>query len=92
MFTFTSVQTGNQYTCSGSPNPAYYDVASWQRGQQVFFDSCAMQFPADAPPGDYQVSVGITDASGSYLPATDSSGSPIPNGQIVVGSVTLLAP
>ena len=85
---FTHADTGTTYTCSSSPIAPIYDVAQWTRGEQVSFDVCTMEFPDDAPMGDYHAAVGITDADGQYLPAVSGSGEAAANGLVTVGEVT----
>lgn len=57
-----------RYTCIGSPSEGAIPIAGWQRGQTIYFDGCALDVPADAPPGTYRVVVGMQTADGSWLP------------------------
>lgn len=89
VFTFTHVDSGDEYTCEGTPAPAAYDPAGWLRGQTIYFDVCRMTFPEDAPRGSYAVSVGLQDAAGALLSGVDQNGQPFEAGRIPVGEITL---
>ncbi len=89
VFRFTHNASETSYICSGTPAPQYYTVSLWQRAQEVFFDSCSMRFPADAPTGNYRVAVGMTDVDGNLLPAVDGAGQPSADGWLAVGEVTV---
>ena len=85
IFLFTHEETGEQYPCAASDNPA----TSWVLGEYKFFDRCPMIFPPEATPGDYAVSVVMVNAVGERLPATDAAGEPVPENVVLVGTVTL---
>ncbi len=76
VFRLTYAETGQVYTCAGSPSEAQMPVQSWARGTTAYFDQCQMQFPADAPAGRYIVGVGMETADGRLLPAVQPDGTP----------------
>jgi hypothetical protein len=90
-FTFTHLDTGMTYTCDGSPAPEYYDITRYVRGEEIFFDSCSITFPTDAPLGSYRVSIAAIAANGSLLPAVNDDGQPAVDGILPVGEVTLIS-
>jgi hypothetical protein len=85
---FTHEQSGVEYTCSGSPSDAMKPLASWQRGEYIYFDYCEMQFPPDAPLGEYRVAVQIENRDGRTMPGVDAAGAPAE--RISVGAFTLV--
>jgi hypothetical protein len=57
---------------------------SWTSGQ-VVIDEIALPLSADAPPGAYRISVGLYNPlTGERLPAYDTTGTELPNRQIVL--------
>ncbi len=76
VFRLTHAETGQVYTCTGSPSEAQIPVQSWARGTTVYFDQCQMQFPADAPVGRYDVAVSMETEDGALLPAVPPDGTP----------------
>jgi hypothetical protein len=89
-FSFTHAESGTTYTCDSSTAPVFYDMTRYVRGEEVYFDSCAMHFPADAPAGGYNVSVSVLNANQTALPAVSGSGQTLEDGLLPVGSVTLI--
>jgi hypothetical protein len=85
-FYFTHADSGQVYPCVGSP---YFHPDRWRVGEQVFFDSCQMQFPPDAPPGRYTVGVALEDADAKRLSAVAPSGAALPNNIVPIGEITL---
>lgn len=86
-YTFTHETTGQTFTCTRMDG----SLAEWTRGTYRYFDRCVFTFPADAPPGVYQVSVALLNASGAPLPAAGPGGEPLADGQVPVGQVRLYA-
>lgn len=59
----------------------------WDAGQTLQ-DSRTLTWPADAPPGAYQIGVGLYDpAAGQRLPAQDANGRPWPNDAAILLTV-----
>lgn len=85
VYSFTHVETGQSFTCTRMDG----DVSQWTRGTYRYFDRCVFTFPDDAPPGVYQVSVSLLDASGAPLPATGPDGEALADGQIPLGQLRL---
>ena len=74
VFQFTHQDTGKTYTCVGSPSQGLIPIPSWKRGSTIYFDQCVMQFPADAPLGQYRVLVGMENQNAHLLPALQPDG------------------
>lgn len=89
VFSFTHSETGTNFTCDGSPAPLFYNVQNWTRGETIYFDSCSITFPADAPLGEYRAAVQLLDYEGNPLPAVTAAGEPIEGGRVEVGEFTL---
>lgn len=89
-FSFTHAESGTTYTCDGSTAPVFYDMTRYVRGEEVYFDSCAMHFPAEAPAGSYNVSVSVLNANHRVLPAVSGSGQTLEDGLLPVGSIALV--
>ena len=87
IFYFKSLSSGEVYECVGSP---YYWPGLWKVGEQVFFDACQMEFPADMPSGRYQVGVALQDANSRLLPAVDSTGTTLADHIVPIGEITLV--
>jgi len=85
VYTFTHSDSGQSFTCSRMDG----DVSQWTRATYRYFDRCVFTFPADAPPGVYQVSVALLNADGTPLPATGPDGAALADGQVVLGSFRL---
>lgn len=90
-FSFTHEESGTTYACESSPAPEYYNIARYVRGEEIFFDSCTISFPPEAPLGSYTVSLTALGADGGSLPAETQDGQPVENGLLPVGSVTLIS-
>ena len=59
-------------------------------GGQIIVDEHAILLPADLPPDEYQLAVGLYTASnGQRLPATDAAGAPLPDNRLIL-PVTLV--
>lgn len=89
-FTFSHAESGSTYTCDGSTAPVFYDMTRYVRGEEVYFDSCAMDFPAEAPAGSYNVSVSVLNANHTVLSAVSGSGQTLEDGLLPVGSIDLV--
>lgn len=59
--------TDQSYECLGSPSQSNHLLMNWEAGEYVYFDECLMQFPPDAPLGEYGVEVGIYNADQMLL-------------------------
>src|SRR5690606_32804664 len=86
-FIFTHEGTGEQYLCGAIDNA----VQTWRLGEYRYFDRCPMTFPPEASPGVYMVSIGLVNAAGEWMPATDAAGEPLPDNAVRVGTITLEA-
>jgi 4-amino-4-deoxy-L-arabinose transferase-like glycosyltransferase len=63
----------------GQPDGGHYPTTRWQPGQ-VLLDLHPLAVPLDAPPGEYQLEVGLyLLATMARLPASDTVGNPLPN-------------
>ena len=68
-----------------------FPTSHWRRGDQVV-STFSLSLPADLPPGDYQLWVGLyeTASAGALrLPVTDAGGVPAGDGQIKIDSITV---
>ncbi|MCS7070958.1 MAG: hypothetical protein NZM00_05590, partial [Anaerolinea sp.] len=88
LFVFEHAETGTRYGCTDLTHARSH--AQWVTGEYVYFDGCPFVFPSDAPTGLYRVYVGLLGRDGALLPAQSASGSPLPDGLIEMGSVTVL--
>lgn len=88
VYVMVQAATETVYTCAGIPRQETYPFSRWTAGETVFFDECVMTIPPDAPKGDYVVRVGIQNAAGEWLPATDENGVPVENGTIPIATIT----
>jgi len=69
------------------PDGGHYPTSSWKSGE-IVLDVHHLDIPGDAPPGAYQLEVGLYFlATMSRLPATDSAGVPLPDGAALLGAV-----
>jgi 4-amino-4-deoxy-L-arabinose transferase-like glycosyltransferase len=69
------------------PDGGHYPTSSWKPGE-IVLDVHHLAIPGDAPPGVYQLEVGVyLLATMSRLPATDSAGEPLPDGAALLGAV-----
>ncbi len=69
--------------------PGGLPSVAWVSGQ-VIIDEYAIPLPADTPPGQYQVAVGLyTPEDGLRLPVTDAAGTAVPDNRILL-PVTLI--
>jgi hypothetical protein len=84
VFMFRHRETEALYIC----NDATYWASQWVRGEAVFFDSCSMTFPPDAPLGEYIVYAGLQDTNYFWMPAVEEDGTPA--FQLEVGSVRVI--
>jgi len=69
------------------PDGGHYPTSAWQAGQ-VILDLHPLVVPDDAPPGVYQIEVGLYDlATMTRLPVTDAAGQRLPNDAVLIGAV-----
>jgi len=67
------------------PNGGHYPTTAWQPGQ-VVLDRHPLLVPDEAPPGDYQLEVGLYElATMVRLPATDATGQRLPDDAALIG-------
>jgi hypothetical protein len=84
VFIFRHRETGTEYIC----NTATYWASQWVRGEAVYFDSCSMTFPPDAPLGEYIAYAGLQNINYHWLPAMEADGTE--TFQVDVGSVQVV--
>lgn len=84
VFIFRHRETETEYIC----NTANYWASQWVRGEAVYFDACTMQFPPDAPLGEYVAYAGLQDTRYHWLPATEEDGTDVY--QVEVGRVQVV--
>jgi hypothetical protein len=61
-----------------------YPTSWWQPGEQVL-DRRTLPLPADLPPGDYRLAVGLYRApDGPRLPARDEQNAPLPDDSVLI--------
>ncbi len=64
----------------------------WAEGQ-IIVDEHAISLPADLPPGEYQLAVGLyTPHNGQRLPATDAAGTPLPDNRLILPVTLVVQP
>jgi hypothetical protein len=69
------------------PLKGTYPTTGWVEGE-VITDEYEIAVKSDAPPGDYQIEVGLYDAAtGQRLPVFDESGSRLPGDRILLEQV-----
>ncbi|MCC6617003.1 MAG: hypothetical protein IT320_26260 [Anaerolineae bacterium] len=81
-----------EFTCRSQPRLDTLPFSAWELGERVFFDECPMEIPATAPPGTYQLWLGVQDVNGDWLSAKDASGTLSPDHLIQVATVELVSP
>lgn len=70
----------------GQPDGGHYPTTDWQPGQ-VIVDVHPLKIPADAPPGDYQLEVGLYLLETlARLPASDAAGT-LPDDAALLGPI-----
>ncbi|MEJ2212332.1 MAG: hypothetical protein P8129_25370, partial [Anaerolineae bacterium] len=71
----------------GQPDGGHYPTGRWQPGE-VILDVHPLAVPADAPPGEYQIEVGLyLLATLARLPGVDAQGQPLPDNAALPGSL-----
>ncbi len=70
------------------PDSGYAPTGAWVENDLVL-DPHTIELPADLPPGEYRLVVGMYDASGTRLPFFAPDGTPIPNGAVTVQTLHL---
>jgi len=70
--------------------------ANWQRptlgwrAGEIIVDTHTLVIPPDAPPGDYQLAIGMYDATSlQRLPVEDAAGDPAPEHRLVLAAITI---
>ncbi|NKQ36517.1 MAG: hypothetical protein HF973_12975 [Chloroflexi bacterium] len=64
----------------------------WAEGQ-IIVDEHAIPLPADLPPGEYRLAVGLyTPHNGQRLPATDAAGDPLPDNRLILPITLVVQP
>lgn len=81
--------TNTVYQCGGVPRQETYPFSRWSAGETVFFDECVMTLPADAPKGEYVVTVGVQATDGTWLEAVDGSGTVMASGFVPVSTLDI---
>lgn len=90
VYVMTHDSSGQAYSCRGVPRLGDHPIARWRRGEIVYFDQCALTLPADAPPGDYTLSIGMVDnATGEYVPVAPHESELSADGLLTVAQVTV---
>ncbi len=87
IYVITQASSSTTYQCSGVPRQNTYPFARWSLGETIYFDECVTIIPKDAPKGDYVISVGVQDVEGKWLSAVDSSGTPLADGLVPIGTL-----
>ncbi len=73
----------------GQPDGGHYPTTVWQPGE-VILDLHPLSVPADAPPGEYRLEVGLyLLETMARLPATDAAGQPLADDAAGVGVVEI---
>ncbi len=73
----------------GQPDGGHYPTTAWQPGE-VILDVHELTMPSDAPPGEYQLEVGLyLLATMARLPAVDAAGNALPGDAALLGSLTV---
>jgi hypothetical protein len=71
------------------PRNGLYSTRAWQPGEGVV-DEHRLSLPADLPPGEYRIEVGMYDAeTQARLPVLDAAGQPVPDGVVRLGEAAL---
>jgi hypothetical protein len=75
----------------GEPVGGSRPTSSWQPGEEIT-DHHGLALPADLPPGEYRLAVGLYDvATGERLPVVTGQGA-APTDRVLVGSVLIAPP
>lgn len=70
-YVMAHAETGEVFTCRGTPRMGDHPIMRWRRGEIVYFDQCAIGIPATATPGEYNLYIGLADLeTGERLPVT----------------------
>jgi 4-amino-4-deoxy-L-arabinose transferase-like glycosyltransferase len=87
---FTHLLGANGGVAAGhdsQPDGGHYPTSAWQAGETIL-DAHELSIPADAPPGDYQLEVGLYNlATLARLPASDGAGQPLPDDAALLGTI-----
>jgi len=71
----------------GPPMNGDYPPSYWERGEAIV-DEHNMVVDTDAPPGEYQLAVGLyRPADGTRLPVWDAAGVPQPEDRVILPAV-----
>lgn len=63
VFHFTHEANGAAYSCRETTT----HPTTWRRGETIYFDTCPLTFPPDAPIGSYRAEVELLDAADAPL-------------------------
>ena len=75
----------------GQPDGGHYPTGRWQPGQ-VVLDVHPLALPADAPPGEYRLEIGLyLLATMARLPAVDALGNPLPDNAALPGTLEVVS-
>ena len=75
----------------GQPDGGHYPTGRWQPGQ-VVLDIHPLALPADAPPGEYRLEIGLyLLATMARLPAVDALGNPLPDNAALPGTLEVVS-
>jgi hypothetical protein len=75
----------------GVPASGEAPTTGWIAGQMVV-DAHALALPADAPPGEFSIAVGLYDATtGLRAPLHDATAVSLPDDRVIIGDVEVIA-
>lgn len=76
----------------GQPDGGHYPTTRWQPGE-VILDVHPLAVPPDAPPGEYQLEIGLyLLETMERLPANDWLGNPLPDNAALPGTIRVSVP
>jgi hypothetical protein len=67
----------------GVPLGGYRPTTTWEPGE-LLADRYGLLLPADLPPGEYALAVGMYDSTGQRLPAYDAAGKELAGGVVIL--------
>jgi hypothetical protein len=74
------------------PQGGMYPTYLWDKGERLQ-DTYDLTVAPDAPPGDYQIAVGMYDRPTlERLPITDQNGSPLPDARLLIAGPQVVQP
>lgn len=89
VYTVTQQDSDTTFTCAGTPRQQTYPFNRWTVGETIYFDECVMLLPPTIPTGTYIIQVGVQDKQGNWLPAAAPDGTPLADGQVMIGKVEI---